>query len=84
MAVSLIDDFVPVSWALTYLQRIRDAAENYFQPAQGQLTPKAGNMIIFPSFLRHRPGPSPDATQIRISLCLDSYWTPTVAQVAET
>ena len=59
-------------------------AENYFQPAQGQLTPKAGNMIIFPSFLRHRPGPSPEATQTRISLCLDSYWTPAVAKAADT
>ena len=59
-------------------------AENYFQPAQGQLTPKAGNVIIFPSFLRHRSGPSPDGTQTRISPCLDSYWTRTVAKAAET
>jgi hypothetical protein len=39
------------------------AAENYSQPAQGQLTPKAGNMIIFLLFFA--TGPAPVRTRLK-------------------
>ena len=49
---------------------------NLFQPRLGEIRPKEGHMIIFPSFLNHRPTMSPNlSNDIRLSLCLDGHFT---------
>ena len=48
---------------------------NIFQPRVGELRPKEGHMLIFPSFLNHRPALSPSmGNQMRLSLCLDAHF----------
>lgn len=49
--------------------------DSIFQPSQIEIRPKAGHMIIFPSYLRHRPSACPSTEQTRIALCMDSHWT---------
>ncbi len=51
-------------------------APNIFQPKFGEITPKTGHMIIFPSGLSHRPTASPgNQDKIRLALCMDGHWT---------
>lgn len=57
------------------LQFMSPLADNIFQPPTIELEPKAGHMIIFPSFLRHRPGACPGTNRTRVALCMDSHWT---------
>jgi hypothetical protein len=57
------------------LQFMSPLADNIFQPQTVEITPKAGHLIIFPSFLRHRPSLCPHTERIRIALCIDSHWT---------
>ncbi|MCB1714779.1 MAG: hypothetical protein KDK05_06560 [Candidatus Competibacteraceae bacterium] len=57
------------------LQFSSPMADTLFQPQTIEIVPKAGHMIIFPSYLKHRPSRCPNTEQIRISLCMDSHWT---------
>lgn len=48
---------------------------NIFQPRIGELRPQEGHMLIFPSFLNHRPALSPSlGNDIRLSLCIDGHY----------
>jgi len=57
------------------LQFFSPTMDSIFQPQTIEVVPKAGHMIIFPSWLKHRPTPSPSTKKTRISLCMDSHWT---------
>lgn len=57
------------------LQFFSPAADSIFQPQTIEIVPKPGHMIIFPSYLKHRPSRSPNTKRTRISLCMDSHWT---------
>ncbi len=57
------------------LQFMSPMADSIFQPQSIELEPKPGHMIIFPSYLKHRPTRCPTTDHARIALCMDSYWT---------
>lgn len=57
------------------LQFLNPLMDNIFMPPSIEFTPQPGDLIIFPSFLRHRPGRCPNTRRTRVSLCMDSYWT---------
>lgn len=57
------------------LEFMNPGGDSLFQPETVALRPVAGEMIIFPSSLRHRPTRSPGVERPRISLCIDSHWT---------
>jgi len=57
------------------LQFLSPGTDTIFQPQSIEVVPRAGHMIIFPSYLKHKPTPSPTTTQTRIALCMDSHWT---------
>ena len=57
-------------------QFMNPTASNIFQPKVGELRPREGHMLIFPSFLNHRPSMSPTiGNDLRISICLDGHFT---------
>lgn len=56
-------------------QFMNPLAANLFQPRIGELRPREGHMLIFPSFLNHRPSLSPHlGDDLRVSLCLDGHF----------
>ncbi len=56
-------------------QFMNPLAANLFQPRVGELRPREGRMLVFPSFLNHRPSLSPHlGDDLRISLCLDGHF----------
>lgn len=51
----------------------RPGAPDPFTPQMQFIKPEAGDMIIFPSHLTHRPQPCPSAEGLRISINMDAY-----------
>ena len=49
---------------------------NIFQPKVAEITPSQGQILIFPSFLNHRPTATPSGGERnRLALCMDGHWT---------
>jgi len=49
---------------------------NIFQPKTAEVEPSQGHILIFPSFLNHRPTATPSGgPQNRLALCMDGHWT---------
>lgn len=56
------------------LEFMNPGTDTVFQPQTFSIKPKAGHMVIFPSYLRHRPTRCPSTRRPRIALCIDSHW----------
>lgn len=58
------------------LQFMNPNAPSIFQPRVGEIAPKEGHILIFPSQLNHRPTATPgNGDDIRLALCMDGHWT---------
>lgn len=47
--------------------------QNIYRPAFYSVRPEAGALVIFPSYLLHKPTPCPSATEWRINICMDAF-----------
>lgn len=64
-----------------WLQFSNPISPNIFQPKTGEIKPEVGTLLIFPSFLSHRPAPTPSTgNKVRLSLCMDGHWTSKVGR----
>ena len=48
-------------------------AGNIFRAAYHSVRPETGALVIFPSYLLHKPSPCPSATDLRIGINMDAY-----------
>ncbi len=57
---------------------------NMFQPKFAEVAPTEGHMLIFPSFLNHRPSATPSiGKQRRLAICMDGHWTSRIGDFAD-
>jgi hypothetical protein len=51
----------------------RSETPSVFSENMAAVRPVEGQMLIFPSYLMHRPMPTPSAKEWRINICMDAF-----------